>query len=401
MKYYNFNLPFIKNWGLVRDFNLKNPKDWATFFATGKTASGAVVNEETSLALSAVWACVRLTSQTVAQVPLKIYKRVEGGKEVATSHPLYKLLHEQFNNYQSSFIFREVGQQHVELRGNFYAYINKDNRERASHLTILNPDKVTPVLQDGQKFYKVEGEKDLIPNRLMLHICGPMSNGITGLSPIKAHRENLGLGLSAQKYGANFYGNGAHVNGILSTDATLTDDQRKNTKDSWSTYTGNDSSHKTAVLDGGLKYQRITIAPEEAQFLQSRKFQITEVARIFGVQPHLIADLERSTNNNIEHQSIEFVKYTILPRIKRWEAELNDKLLREDEKSEFVIEFNLDGLMRGDSKSRSEYYSKMLQNGVVSINEVRGLENLNTIDGGGKHRVQMNLIDINTPTDGE
>lgn len=395
-------LPFSK-YSLVRDFNAKNPKDWLALKLGYPNKSGTTITTSTSLGLSAVWACVRLLSQTVGQVPIKVYERTATGKKVATNHPIYNLVHSEPNRIQTSFLFREVGQQHLELRGNFYALITRDNKQRPIELTILNPDDVEIKEQNGDAFYKVNGIDEVIPSRDILHVCGPMSNGLKGMSPISVHKENLGLAMAAQDYGATFFGNGANVNGILSTDAVLKPEQRKNIKESWNVaHSGVSNSNTTAVLDAGLKYQRITIAPDEAQFIQSRKFQVTEIARIFGVQPHLIADLERSTNNNIEHQSIEFVKYTVLPRIRRWENELNRKLFREDEKGKYFIEFNLDGLLRGDSASRAQYYSTLLQNGVMNINEVRNLENLNIIDGGDKHFVQMNLTPIDKlGTDGE
>lgn len=379
----------------MRDFNAKNPKDWLALKLGVPNKSGTNITTSTSLSLSAVWAAVRLLSQTVGQVPVKVYERTDNGKIVAKNHPIYNLVNSEPNRIQTSFLFREIGQQHLELRGNFYAHITRDGKQRPIELTVLNPDKVEAFSKDGDAFYKVEGMDDVVPSRDILHVCGPMGDGLKGLSPISIHRENLGLAMAAQDYGATFYGNGANVNGILSTDAVLKPEQRKNIKESWgAAHQGLDNSNTTAVLDAGLKYQRVTIAPDEAQFIQSRKFQTTEIARIFGVQPHLIADLERSTNNNIEHQSIEFVKYTILPRIRRWENELNKKLFREDEKGKYFIEFNLDGLLRGDSSSRGEYYSKMLQNGVMNINEVRNLENLNKIEGGDKHYVQLNLTPI-------
>lgn len=392
-----FKFPF--NLSLVRDFNLKNPKDWATFNLGYKTKSGTGIDSDTALSLSAVWSAVRLLSQTLAQVPLSVYRRLpNGGKEIANNHPINRLIHSEPNRIQTSFLFRELGQQHLELRGNFYAYINRDNKERPTELTILNPDDVTPVAKDGDVFYKVnniEALKEPVPSRNILHVCGPMGNGLKGSSPISIHRENLGLAMAAQDYGATFFGNGANVDGILTTDANLKPEQRKAVTDSWkSRHAGLSNSHSTAVLEAGLKYQRITIAPDEAQFIQSRKFQTTEIARIFGVAPHLIADLERSTNNNIEQQSLEFIKFTMLSRFKRWENELDKKLFREDEKGEYFVKFNLDGLQRGDAKTRSEFYSKMLQNGVMNINEVRNLENLNAIVGGDKHFVQLNLTPI-------
>ena len=392
-----FKFPF--NLSLVRDFNLKNPKDWATFNLGYKTKSGTGIDSDTALSLSAVWSAVRLLSQTLAQVPLSVYRRLpNGGKEIANNHPINRLIHSEPNRIQTSFLFRELGQQHLELRGNFYAYINRDNKERPTELTILNPDDVTPVAEDGDVFYKVnniEALKEPVPSRNILHVCGPMGNGLKGSSPISIHRENLGLAMAAQDYGATFFGNGANVDGILTTDANLKPEQRKAVTDSWkSRHGGLSNSHSTAVLEAGLKYQRITIAPDEAQFIQSRKFQTTEIARIFGVAPHLIADLERSTNNNIEQQSLEFIKFTMLSRFKRWENELDKKLFREDEKGEYFVKFNLDGLQRGDAKTRSEFYSKMLQNGVMNINEVRNLENLNAIVGGDKHFVQLNLTPI-------
>lgn len=392
-----FKFPF--NLSLVRDFNLKNPKDWATFNLGYKTKSGTGIDSDTALSLSAVWSAVRLLSQTLAQVPLSVYRRLpNGGKEIANNHPINRLIHSEPNRIQTSFLFRELGQQHLELRGNFYAYINRDNKERPTELTILNPDDVTPVAKDGDVFYKVnniEALKEPVPSRNILHVCGPMGNGLKGSSPIAIHRENLGLAMAAQDYGATFFGNGANVDGILTTDANLKPEQRKAVTDSWkSRHGGLSNSHSTAVLEAGLKYQRITIAPDEAQFIQSRKFQTTEIARIFGVAPHLIADLERSTNNNIEQQSLEFIKFTMLSRFKRWENELDKKLFREDEKGEYFVKFNLDGLQRGDAKTRSEFYSKMLQNGVMNINEVRNLENLNAIVGGDKHFVQLNLTPI-------
>ena len=360
-------------------------------FFFGGTTAGKPVNEHTAMQMTAVYSCVRILAETLAGLPLHVYKYNDsGGKEKYLKHPLYKLLHDEPNPEMTSFTFRETMMSHLLLWGNAYAQIIRNARGEVIALYPLMPNKMT-VDRDinGRLFYlyqrSVEDSPTLGKESLVyldpsdvLHIPGLGFDGLVGYSPIAMAKNSIGLAMATEEYGAKFFANGAAPGGVLEHPGTIKDPQK--VKDSWNAaYQGSTNSHRVAVLEEGMKYQPIGISPEQAQFLETRKFQINEIARIFRIPPHMLADLEKSSFSNIEQQSLEFVKYTLDPWVVRWEQNMCRSLLMESEKPTVFIKFNVDGLLRGDYASRMSGYATARQNGWMSANDIRELENLDRI----------------------
>ena len=360
-------------------------------FLFGGTTSGKTVNEHTALQTTAVYACVRILAETVAGLPLHVYQyRLDGSKERFPQHPLYNLLHNEPNPEMTSFVFRETLMSHLLLWGNAYAQIVRNGRGQPVALYPLLPNKIdVSRALNGEllyTYYRDEDESGLKPKGgyitlrkdEVLHIPGLGFDGLIGYSPIAMAKNAIGMALATEEYGASFFANGANPGGVLEHPGVIKDVQR--VKDSWnSVYQGSGNAHRVAVLEEGMKFQAIGIPPEQAQFLETRKFQINEIARIFRVPPHMVGDLEKSSFSNIEQQSLEFVKFTIDPWVVRWEQALSQALLLPSEKSDVFIRFNLDGLLRGDYASRMTGYATGRQNGWLSANDIRELEDMNRI----------------------
>lgn len=378
-------------------------------FLFGSTTSGKVVNEQTAMQTTAVYACVRILSEAVAGLPLHIYRyRADGGKERIPQHPLYSLLHDEPNSEMTSFVFRETLMSHLLLWGNAYAQVVRNGRGQVIALYPLLPNKMdVSRAANGELLYtyyrdsdesgiKPEGGYVTLRKDEVLHIPGLGFDGLIGYSPIAMSKNAIGMSLATEEYGASFFANGANPGGVLEHPGVIKDIQR--VKDSWNTaYQGSGNAHKIAVLEEGMKFQAIGIPPEEAQFLETRKFQIDEIARIFRVPPHMVGDLEKSSFSNIEQQSLEFVKYTLDPWVVRWEQSLQQSLILPSEKASLMIRFNLDGLLRGDYQSRMHGYSVGIQNGFYSVNDVRQLEDLNLLEdaeGGNLHFVNGNMVKL-------
>lgn len=360
-------------------------------FFFGNTSAGKAVNEHTAMQMTAVYSCVRILSETLAGLPLHVYRYNDsGGKEKYLKHPLYKLLHDEPNPEMTSFAFRETLMSHLLLWGNAYAQIIRNARGEVIALYPLMPNKMT-VDRDskGRLFYLYSRTSDDAPTlgddsqvylspSEVLHIPGLGFDGLIGYSPIAMAKNAVGLAIATEEYGAKFFANGAAPGGVLEHPGTIKDPQK--VKESWNAaYQGSQNAHRVAVLEEGMKYQPIGISPEQAQFLETRKFQINEIARIFRVPPHMLADLEKSSFSNIEQQSLEFVKYTLDPWVVRWEQSMCRALLMESEKPIVFIKFNVDGLLRGDYVSRMSGYATARQNGWMSANDIRELENLDRI----------------------
>jgi HK97 family phage portal protein len=362
-------------------------------FLWGGTTSGKVVNERTAMQMTAVYSCVRILSEAIAGLPLFVYRySADGSKEKYLDHPLWRVLHDEPNPEMTSFVFRETMMNHLLLTGNAYAQIIRNARGEVVALYPLMPDRVT-VDRDsqGRLFYRYYKSSDEAPEvgkakqadivfapTDILHVLGLGYDGLVGYSPIAMAKNAVGLAMAAEEYGAKFFANGAAPSGVLEHPGTIKDPER--IRQSWqSTFGGSANSNKIAVLEEGLKYTPIAISPEQAQFLETRKFQINEIARIFRVPPHMLADLEKSSFSNIEQQSLEFVKYTLDPWVIRWEQAMNKSLLLDSEKRTVFTKFNVDGLLRGDYASRMTGYATARQNGWMSANDIRELENLDRI----------------------
>ena len=377
-------------------------------FFMGSAASGKHVNERTSMQMTAVYSCVRILSEAVASLPLNVYRYTDsGGKEKAIDHTLYRLLHDEPNPEMSSFIFRETLMTHLLLWGNAYAQIIRNGKGEVVALYPLMPDRMSVDRdKNGRLYYKYTKSNDDAPTMEngsvyldpsdVLHVPGLGFDGLVGYSPIAMAKNAIGLAIAAEEYGSKFYANGAAPSGVLEHPGTLKDPER--VRNSWnSTFGGSSNSHKVAVLEEGMKYTPISISPNEAQFLETRKFQINEIARIFRVPPHMVGDLEKSSFSNIEQQSLEFVKYTLDPWVIRWEQALYRSLLTEEEKKELFFKFNVEGLLRGDYASRMNGYATARQNGWMSANDIRELENLDRIPeelGGDLYLVNGNMLPL-------
>ena len=381
------NIPFLSRFFPAR----ASPKNsfWGSTYSFffGTSSSGKTVNERTALQTTAVYACVRILAETIAALPLHTYQYTPGGKEKAAEHPLYYLLHCEPNPEMTSFVFRETLMGHLLLWGNAYAQIIRDGRGRAVGLYPLLPNKMIVNRNDqGQLYYQYEKDGCLyILNRHeVLHIPGLGFDGLIGYSPIAMAKNAIGMAIATEEYGAKFFANGANPGGVLEHPGVVKDPAR--IRESWNAvYQGSGNAHRVAVLEEGMKFQSIGIPPEQAQFLETRKFQINEIARIFRIPPHMIGDLEKSSFSNIEQQSLEFVMYTLDPWVVRWEQAIQRALFSESEKWQFFVKFNVDGLLRGDYESRMNGYAVGRQNGWLSSNDIRELENLNRIpeDAGG------------------
>ena len=389
-------------------------------FFMGGTTSGKAVTERSAMQMTAVYSCVRILSEAVAGLPLHLYKYTDsGGKAMALDHSLYRLLHDEPNPEMSSFVFRETLMTHLLLWGNAYAQIIRNGKNEIVALYPLMPNKMSVDRDENGRLYYTyyRGTDEAIKNKEfavtlqpsdVLHIPGLGFDGLVGYSPIAMAKNAIGMAIACEEYGAKFFANGAAPGGVLEHPGTIKDPQR--VRESWqSTFGGSGNANKIAVLEEGMKYTPIGISPEQAQFLETRKFQINEIARIFRVPPHMVGDLEKSSFSNIEQQSLEFVKYTLDPWVIRWEQSIQRSLLNSEEKKKYFAKFNVEGLLRGDYQSRMNGYAIGRQNGWMSANDIRELENLDRIpaeDGGDLYLINGNMLPLknagafaDTPTD--
>ncbi len=378
-----------------------------SFFMGGST-SGKRVNERSAMQMTAVYSCVRILSEAIAQLPLHVYEYTDTGGRKATEHPLYFLLHDEPNTEMTSFVFRETLMTHLLLWGNAYAQIIRNGKGEIIALYPLMPDRMKVDRDErGQLYYEYLSSADDAPingkqstvkltSSDVLHIPGLGFDGLVGYSPIAMAKNTIGMAIACEEYGAKFFANGAQPSGVLEHPGTLKDPAR--VRESWqSTFGGSHNANKVAVLEEGMKYTPISISPEQAQFLETRKFQINEIARIFRVPPHMVGDLEKSSFSNIEQQSLEFVKYTLDPWVSRWEQSIKRRLFTLEEKQKYFVKFNVDGLLRGDYQSRMNGYAIGRQNGWMSANDIRELENLDRIpaeDGGDLYLINGNMTKL-------
>ena len=368
-------------------------------FFFGISSSGKSVNEKSALQTTAVYACVRILAETIASLPLHTYRYSTGGKEKAMNHPLYYLLHSEPNPEMTSFVFRETLMGHLLLWGNAYAQIIRDGRGRVLGLYPLLPSKML-VNRTDQGILYYQYEKDdrthFLPDTEVLHIPGLGFDGLVGYSPIAMAKNAIGMAIATEEYGAKFFANGASPGGVLEHPGVVKDPGK--IRESWNAvYQGSGNAHRVAVLEEGMKFQPIGIPPEQAQFLETRKYQLNEIARIFRIPPHMIGDLEKSSFSNIEQQSLEFVMYTLDPWVIRWEQAISRVLFSDSEKRQYFVKFNVDGLLRGDYQSRMNGYAVGRQNGWLSANDIRELENLNRISpelGGDLYLINGNMTKL-------
>lgn len=363
-----------------------------------RSSSGIRVSPDGALRLSAVYACVRILSETMASLPLVLYRnRADGGKDRVTDHWLHDLLCRRPNRYQNPFEWREMLQGHLALRGNAYNQIITNPRGEIVELIPIHPDRIrVEILKSGEYRYRVTdrvGEETVLPRGQVWHLRGLSSDGLMGMSPIELARESLGMALAAQDYGARFFANDAKpTGGWIEFPGSFKDAEAKKVfRESYQQAQSGANRGKVLVLENGMKFHEVGVTNKDAQFLELRKFQITDIARLFRVPPHMIADLDRATFSNIEQQSLEFVMHTMTPWAERWEASIESELLLDGDDIE--IEFDFANLMRGDAASRSAYYQSGIQNGWLTRNEARIAENLNPIDGLDEPLRPLNMVE--------
>ena len=376
-------------------------------FLFGGSNSGKSVNERSAMQMTAVYACVRILSESIAGLPVHVYKYTgTGGKEKAIKHPLYRLIHDEPNPEMTSFVFRETLMTHLLLYGNAYAQIIRNGKGEVIALYPLMANRMSVDRDDkGQLYYQYQMQDSDAPTMKngtvilkpsdVLHVPGLGFDGLVGYSPIAMAKNAIGLAIATEEYGAKFFANLATPGGILEYPGTVKNPEA--VRESWTKGFSGNNSHKVAVLEEGMKYHEIGMSPEDSQFLQTRAFQLNEICRIFRVPPHMIGDLSRSTFSNIEHQSIDFVVHTIRPWLVRWEQAIQRSCLTEEEKTIYCARFKVDGLMRGDFNSRMQGYATARQNGWLSANEIRELEDMNKIPadkGGDDYLVNGNMTPI-------
>ena len=386
----------------------RNPDYWLRRLLGGiESEAGIQVSEETAMSYSAVYACVRIIAETIASLPLNVYKRLpSGGKQKDTNHYLYWLLHNQPNEDMTSFIWREVAMAHILLWGNHYSLLERDGMGKIYSIYPLLPYNMHVEMvvnpETGKKtkvydYYSDNGIVRLQPHDV-LHIAGLSFDGLVGKTPLGWYREQIGLGLAMQTYSSKFFRNGMHAGGIFTTPQSLKEETYQRLKNELKDkYAGLGKAHGIMLLEQDLKFNQISINPDDAQLLESKKFQVEEIARVFRVPLHLLQSLDRATNNNIEHQGIDFVTHTIRPWLVRNEQAYNMQLLTEGEKRTYFIEHIVDGLLRGDTESRYRSYNIARMGGWMNADEIRELENMNPMeDGQGKiYLAPLNMIPLN------
>lgn len=368
----------------------KNSYDSPSYtYFFGRSNAGKRVTDKTALQHIVVYACVRVLSEAIAQLPLHVYRYTDNGKERVPKHPLYFLLHDQPNPEMTSFVFRETLMSHLLIYGNAFAQIIRNGRGEVVGLYPLMPDCVKVDRDDKNRLIYIYSRYDeanpnvkkmgdiILGAEDVLHIPGLGFDGLVGYSPIAMAKNALGISLACEEYGASFFANGASPSGVLEHPGVIKNPEK--VRNAWRQAYGSGNSHKVAVIEEGMKYTPISIPNNEAQFLETRKFQLEEIARLYRVPLHLIGDLEHATFSNIEQQSLEFVKYTLDPWIVRWEQSMQKALLSDSEKGTYFIKFNVEGLLRGDYASRMQGYATARQNGWMNANDIRELEDMNQI----------------------
>ena len=373
--------------------SLANPASWMFDGSASKT--GIAITEDSAMRLSAVFGAVRVISETIASLPWMVKQDFEGNTRNAAAHPINQLIHSP-NGIMTDFNFRETCQAHLCLHGNAFIAIKRNEAGQPIKLIPVHPDRVQVKVYKDEKFYTIDDGKETFDDTEMIHILGLSFDGIVGKSVIEAARESIGLGLAADQFGGSFFGNGANVSAVLTHPGRLSDEAYKRLMASWQRrYSGLDNAHKTAILEEGMNLTKVSISPSESQFLETRQFGVVDIARFFRIPLAYLGSLENSsTRANIEEQGIQFQRNTILPWVKRWEAEFNRKLFPNG--NDYYIRFNMAGLLRGDISSRYSSYATARQWGWLSVNDIRKFEGLDNIDNGDTYLQPLNMVDVAT-----
>lgn len=372
--------------------------DLASLWSYGPTDSGMYVSEQTAMAYSAVYCAIRVLSESIASLSLKVYSLDnDNSRKVASGHPVYRLLHDAPNPEMTPAVFKETIQSHVVGWGNGYAKIVRDNSNRPVELWPLLPDRTYPQRRNGDLIYVTqvgEEKEEILDKSNVLHIPGLGYNGLRGFSPISLARQSIGLGLSLEQFDARFFQNGAWLGGVLEHPGQLGQDAARTLRESWSKkHSGTVNAWKPAILEEGMKWNQVKLPADDAMFLQLRKFQVTEIARWYRVPPHMLGDLERATFSNIEQQGTEFARYTLGIWLTKWEEEISRKLLQ----GRYEVNFDVSDFLRGDTTARYDSYQKGRLGGWLSINDVRRHEGLNPVPNGDDYLQPTNYTPVGKP----
>ena len=368
-------------------------EDFLALFGNGSEA-GIEVTPTQARQMTAVSACIKVISETLGQISADVYKNSTNGKELAPTHSLFKIIHTSPNKIMTSTVFHQTMAATALEMGNSYARIWRDKYMNVTELQIIPFADVKVKLSEDKRsvYYEVEGIDKIFQSWEILHIKGPGYNGIVGYSPLRIHANALGLGLAEQQFASKYFANGAVLSGLITVPGKATPDILERIRNTFQqTFGSSKKANKTMVLDNGMTYQANSANAEQSQLLESRKFSVTEIARIFRVPPHMIGDLTQSTNNNIEHQGLEFSKYTMIPWVRRFEQEYNSKLFKENEKEIYFVRFNVESLQRGDTITRTKMYVQAIQNGWLRPNEARQMEGFNKREGGDIYLTPLNM----------
>ncbi|MCO7246369.1 phage portal protein [Halomonas sp. Mc5H-6] len=376
--------------------------NWVSSNTSRQSAAGTMVNSETALGISALRGCVTLLAESLAQLPCELYRRDDrGGRDRATDHPLYDVIHSQPNRKDTSFEYYEQGMGHLALEGNEFSLIERDGAGYPTELIPIHPKKVG-VLKgpDGLPYYQLLDYKNqILPMRSVHHVKGFSLDGYVGISPIATNADTIGLAMATEQHASAVFQRGATMSGVIERprEATAIKDQAAVDRilDKFTQRHGGGlrNAFSVAFLQEGMQYKQLAMDNEKAQLLESRNFGVVEVCRLYRVAPNMIQHLDKATFNNIEHLGLQFVIYTLMPWIKRKEAAMMRDLLLPEERKNLYIEFNVSGLLRGDQKSRFEAYAIARQWGWLSVNDIRRLENMPPIRGGDRYLTPMNMVD--------
>ncbi len=385
--------PFRRSKQVEERESLTNPTQQWIDSMSGRSSSGVNVNVTSTYSLPAWWCAVRLISDTIASLPLHIYKRVNDSKVIATDNPLYTILHDSPNSEQTAFQLRQTMQAHLLTRGNAYMQIQRSNSGKIIALWPVHPDNIKVKKENNSIWYEFDNKKILSSSEI-LHIRGLGSDGIIGYSPIHMLKGSLGLALGEREYAASWFNNSAIPSGILTSPGRLSDDAAANLKRSWSSmHKGVKQGNKFAILEEGLKFQPISLPPEQSQWIESRRFSVQDIARIFMVPVHMLGELAAGASyGSIEQSSIEYVTYCIRPWLILWEQQLDKSLLQND--PNLFCKFKVDALLRGDTSTRYNAYSIGRSNGWLSPNDIRSLEDMTPIDGGDEYLTPLNMVPL-------
>lgn len=360
------------------------------------TEAGVAINSETSMRVTAVYACVMVIAETLGQLPLILYMRNGDKKQRATAHRLYSLLHDAPNDFQTAFDYKVTKTAHVILKGAAYSFINRSVTGEVLELLPMQPDKVDIKQRKDYSlnitFTDLDGNKIPLRQDQVFRITGFSMNGVNGISPIEYQKRTIGIAVAADNHAASTFKNGAKMSGILMNAGHFSSGEVANrVRESWDESTSGTNINKTAVLEDGLEWKSVSMNNRDAQYIEARQFQVEDIARIFRVPPHKIGHLLRSTNNNIEQQGLEFVTDTMLPWIRRWEQSITRDLIGRDNAQRYYAEVLVDALLRGDLKARADFYMKSVGGPWMTINEARRHENRDPIPGGDELILPMNV----------